>query len=95
MAQQVIPSPQDLIDDPSTPYWVSDVIRVALEKDPVDAANCFDVLAKAFGQRCSEILTADLAALNSNQAGRTCVQCGYRINEHGRCGCIPLDDEAP
>ena len=89
------PTVDSILADPATPYWVSDVARVALEKDPVDASNCFDVLAKAFSDRCWEILNAGIAALNGNQAGRKCIQCGYDINEHGLCGCIPLDDEAP
>ena len=46
--EQRIPSPQELLLDPCTPFWASDVIRVALQKDAVDAANVFDLLAKSF-----------------------------------------------
>jgi hypothetical protein len=49
--EQRIPSPQELLLDPCTPFWASDVIRVALQKDAVDAANVFDLLAKSFDAR--------------------------------------------
>jgi hypothetical protein len=44
-------SPEALLNDPSTPFWAADVIRVALTKDAVDAANVFAVLAKSFDAR--------------------------------------------
>ncbi len=37
------PTVDSILADPATPYWVSDVVRVALEKDPVDASNAFDI----------------------------------------------------
>jgi hypothetical protein len=49
--EQRIPTPQELLNDPCTPYWAADVIRVALQKDAVDAANVFDLLAKSFDAR--------------------------------------------
>jgi hypothetical protein len=49
--EQRIPTPQELLLDPCTPFWASDVIRVALQKDACDAANVFDLLAKSFDAR--------------------------------------------
>jgi hypothetical protein len=49
--EQRIPTPQELLLDPCTPFWAADVIRVALQKDCVDAANVFDLLAKSFDAR--------------------------------------------
>ena len=46
-----IPTPQELLLDPCTPFWASDVIRMGLQKDAVDAANVFDLLAKSFDAR--------------------------------------------
>ena len=43
-----------------TPYWVRDVIHVALKKDPVDALHAFSKLAEVFERRNDE-----LARLNS------------------------------
>lgn len=43
--------PEALLNDPTTPFWAKDVIRVALTKDSVDAANVFEVLAKSFNVR--------------------------------------------
>ena len=44
-----------LLADPSTPRWVAEVIRVALAKDAVDAANAFEVLAKVFDARAASL----------------------------------------
>lgn len=41
-----------LLTDPSTPFWAVEVIKVAMTKDPVDAANVLGVLARAFDARC-------------------------------------------
>jgi hypothetical protein len=49
--EQRIPTPQEVLADPCTPFWAKDVIRVALTKDCVDAANVFDLLAKSFDAR--------------------------------------------
>ena len=51
-----------LLADPSTPRWVAEVIRVALTKDAVDAANAFEVLAEVFDARA--------ASLGWQQSGR-------------------------
>jgi hypothetical protein len=54
--RQAIPTPEELLADPCTPFWAQDVIRVALKKDCIDAANVLDVLAKSFNKRASQIL---------------------------------------
>jgi hypothetical protein len=46
-----IPTPQQLLNDPCTPFWAQDVIRIALQKDAVDVANMFEVLAQSFAAR--------------------------------------------
>jgi hypothetical protein len=42
--------------NPETPYWVADVIEVALTKDPVDALLAFEKLAEVFDRRNQAIL---------------------------------------
>jgi hypothetical protein len=49
-------SPEALLNDPCTPFWAADVIRVALTKDCVDAANVFAVLAQSFDARAKKLL---------------------------------------
>jgi hypothetical protein len=49
-------TPEALLNDPSTPFWAADVIRVALTKDAVDVAGVFAVLAKSFDARAKKIL---------------------------------------
>jgi hypothetical protein len=53
---QTIPTPEELLADPCAPVWAKDVIRVALQKDFVDASGVFDVLAKSFAQRTDKLL---------------------------------------
>ena len=53
-----VPTPEELLTDPATPFWAADVIRVALTKDPVDAAGVFEVLARTFSERADAILGA-------------------------------------
>jgi hypothetical protein len=55
-AARYVPTPEELLADPCTPYWASDVIRVALEKDCCDASAVFEVLAKSFDARTKRIL---------------------------------------
>lgn len=45
------PTPEELLQDPSTPFWAQDLIKTALTKDPVDAANVLEVVAQAFVAR--------------------------------------------
>lgn len=47
----MIATPEELLEDPSTPYWAQDLIRVLLTKDCVDAANVLEVLAQSFADR--------------------------------------------
>ena len=53
---QRTPTPEELLEDPCTPYWAADVIRVALSKDCCDASGVFAVLAKSFDARTKRIL---------------------------------------
>jgi len=52
---QSVPTPETLLTDPCTPFWAQSVIRTALDKDCVDAANVFAVLAKSFDARAKEL----------------------------------------
>jgi len=46
------PTVEELMTDPSTPYWASDLIRTRLlALDPVDVANTLAVLAATFAAR--------------------------------------------
>ena len=46
----------ELLQDPCTPFWAADVIRVAVTKDPCDAAGVFEVLAATFNARAQAVL---------------------------------------
>jgi len=51
----IVPSPEALLRDASTPFWAADVIHVALTKDCTDAAGVFELLAKSFGERAKQL----------------------------------------
>lgn len=45
-----------LMDDPAVSYWLKGAVRALMERDPVDAANDADVLAKIMGERVTALL---------------------------------------
>jgi len=52
------PSVQEILADPAVSSWLKNALREALSRDPVDAANDAEVLAKLLDRRCREILNA-------------------------------------
>lgn len=62
----VVPGPSDCRDsritidqvlaDPAASFWLKDALRSAMERDPVDAANDAEVLAKLLAERCRTLL---------------------------------------
>ena len=52
-----VPDIDLVLADPSASDWIKESLRSALERDPVDAANDAEVLAKILHRRCREILT--------------------------------------
>ena len=48
-------SPEAILTDPTSSYWIKDALRAALERDPVDAANDAEILALVLDQRCTDI----------------------------------------
>ena len=42
---------QDLIQSNATPTWIAEAMKIALSKDCVDAANCFETAARLFNER--------------------------------------------
>lgn len=47
---------EHILTDPSASFWIKGALRSALDRDPVDAANDADVLAKALTRRCNRLL---------------------------------------
>ena len=43
-----------IIGNPSTSYWLSDALRAALKRDPIDAAHDAEQLASLLTQRAQE-----------------------------------------
>lgn len=48
-----------VLADPAASFWLKGALRSALERDPVDAINDAEVLAKLLDQRCQMLLTED------------------------------------
>jgi hypothetical protein len=45
-----------VLADPAASFWLKDALRSSLVRDPVDAANDAEVLARLLNRRCQEIL---------------------------------------
>ena len=52
LAQQRI---DRVLADPSTSFWMRECLKAALKRDPVDAANDAEVLARLLADRAEEI----------------------------------------
>lgn len=53
-----LPTIEEVLADPSASFWFRNALLAALSRDPVDAANEADVLARLLDKRCREILEA-------------------------------------
>ncbi len=51
-----LPSIDEVLGDPAASYWLKTVLRSALCRDPVDAANDAEMLARLLEDRCDKIL---------------------------------------
>jgi len=51
-----LPSEEQVIADPATSFWLKRTLVSALTRDPVDAANDAEVLARLLDRRCHQIL---------------------------------------
>lgn len=53
-----LPSIDEVLADPTASFWLRHALLAALSRDPVDAANDAEVLARLLDMRCREILEA-------------------------------------
>jgi len=51
-----LPEIEVVLQDPTASFWLKAALRSALARDPVDAANDSDVLARLLERRCRVIL---------------------------------------
>ena len=51
-----LPHIEDVLGDPAASFWLKDALHSALTRDPVDAANDAEVLARLLDRRCRKIL---------------------------------------
>src|SRR5215469_1477681 len=51
-----LPPIPEILADPAASTWLKNALREALSRDPVDAANDAEVLAKLLHRQCREIL---------------------------------------
>ena len=52
-----LPAIDEVLVDPAASYWLKSALRYALCRDPVDAANDYEILARLLQQRCDRILS--------------------------------------
>jgi hypothetical protein len=55
-----LPSIEEVLHDPAASSWLRTGLHSALDRDPVDAANDAELLARLLDARCNKILTDDL-----------------------------------
>lgn len=48
---------EEVLADPAASYWLKMALRSALCRDPVDAANDSEILARPLKERCDRILS--------------------------------------
>ena len=51
-----LPEIEEVLADPAASFWLRAALRSALARDPVDAANDSEILARLLDQRCRSIL---------------------------------------
>jgi hypothetical protein len=54
--QPDLPTIEQVLADPAASNWLKAALCSALSRDPVDAANDAEVLAKLLDRRCRQIL---------------------------------------
>ena len=51
-----IPTIAEVLSDPAASFWLKTALRSALCRDPVDAANDSEILARLLQRRCNQVL---------------------------------------
>ena len=51
-----LPGIDEVLADPAASFWLKTALRSALSRDPVDAANDSEIMARLLDRRCREIL---------------------------------------
>ena len=52
-----LPDIDEVLAAPAASYWLKTALRSALCRDPVDAANDSEILARLLEERCNQILS--------------------------------------
>jgi hypothetical protein len=52
-----LPGIDEVLADAAASYWLKTALRSALCRDPVDAANDSEILARLLKERCDQILS--------------------------------------
>jgi len=52
-----LPTIAEVLQDPAASFWLKDALHSALGRDPVDAANDAEVLAKLLDRICRSIFS--------------------------------------
>lgn len=52
-----LPQIDEVLRDPAASFWLTDALRASLARDPIDAANDAEILARLLDRRCRKILS--------------------------------------
>ncbi|MBI2770346.1 MAG: hypothetical protein HYX47_12040 [Burkholderiales bacterium] len=62
------PEPEAALRDPAASTWFIRALEAAMRRDPVDAANDADVLARILGKHANKVLAAARGGLDLRAA---------------------------
>jgi hypothetical protein len=55
-AERDVPTVEAVLQDPAASFWLRNALFSALARDPVDAANDAELLARILDARCQSVL---------------------------------------
>lgn len=77
---EALPATEEVLLDPAASDWIKSALRSALERDPVDAANDADLLARLLMARQQDALEHARTLLPEMAVG-VMIGCGALVSE--------------
>jgi len=61
-----LPSIDEVLVDPAASLWLKSALRSALSRDPIDAANDSEILARLLELRCDRLLEKEQRSVSES-----------------------------
>lgn len=66
-AEPILPTITQVLADPAASFWIKQTLTSALSRDPVDAANDADLVARLLDKRCREAFDEPLSTAQATE----------------------------